>query len=105
MCVGFSGGLGCIAVLAVCCIASYRGDFAKQTVAMMLCVACYAVVYCIFLDVAYGLLQLCVVLSVPFLAMYNGKRGKTRWMKWFFYIYYPLHLMLIGLLRMWLNRA
>ncbi len=101
----FPADWSCVAVLAVCCIASYRSNFAKQMVAMVLCVACYAVVYCIFLDVVYGLLQLCVVLSVPFLAMYNGKRGKARWMKWFFYIYYPLHLTLIGLLRVWLNRV
>ena len=25
--------------------------------------------------------------------------GKAKWMKWFFYIYYPLHLLIIGILR------
>lgn len=32
--------------------------------------------------------------SVPLIALYNGKRGKFR-MKNFFYIYYPLHLVII----------
>ena len=32
------------------------------------------------------------------LALYNGKRGKG--MKWLFYIYYPAHLVLIGILRL-----
>ena len=30
---------------------------------------------------------------------YNGERRKTKWLKWFFYLYYPLHLVLIGILR------
>ncbi|MBR3791549.1 MAG: hypothetical protein IKK18_02500 [Clostridia bacterium] len=34
------------------------------------------------------------LLSVPLVALYNGKRGKLR-MKNFFYIYYPLHLLII----------
>lgn len=43
-----------------------------------------------------------VVLSLPILRQYNGLRGKNpavnRFMKWLFYLYYPLHLLLIGLL-------
>lgn len=37
------------------------------------------------------------LLSVPVLALYSGKRGKTK-MKNFFYIYYPAHLLVIYLL-------
>ena len=28
------------------------------------------------------------------------QRGKTKWMKWFFYVYYPLHLVIIGIIRL-----
>ena len=101
----FPADWSCVAVLAICCIAAYRGNFKKQMAAMMLCVVCYVVVYCIFLDVAYGILQLCVVLAVPLLSLYNGKRGKSRSMKWVFYVFYPLHLVLIGFLRLWLVRT
>lgn len=34
------------------------------------------------------------LLSIPILALYNGKRGKRN-MKYFFYIAYPLHLVII----------
>ena len=48
-------------------------------------------------------LQLCVFLSVPLLRLYNGARSKnaalSRVMKPLFYLYYPLHLFLIGLIR------
>lgn len=39
------------------------------------------------------------ILVYPILKMYDGSRGKLKWMKWLFYIYYPLHLAIIGLLR------
>ena len=38
-------------------------------------------------------------MDYPFLRMYNGERGKTKWLKWFFYIYYPAHLLILGILR------
>ena len=36
-----------------------------------------------------GYLQYYMILAVPFLLLYNGKKGRTD--KWFFYAYYPLH--------------
>ena len=47
----------------------------------------------------YRFIQLFVILVYPLLKLYNGKVGKNKWMKWFFYIYYPLHLIVIGILR------
>lgn len=43
-----------------------------------------------------GVLQWFSLLSLPLLALYNGTRGKGK-MKWFFYIYYPAHLVIIYL--------
>ena len=67
---------------------------------MFLYVAMYAIVYFFALSRVYGLVQLAVVLSIPILRCYNGQRGKNpavnRVMKWLFYLYYPLHLFLIG---------
>ena len=37
-------------------------------------------------------------LAVPLLALYNGQRGRCRWLGKFFYYYYPAHMALIGLL-------
>ena len=91
----------CIAALCVLSIGSNRGEPKKQIAWSLFYVAIYAVVYFFALDKLYGLLQLCVVLAIPLLALYNSKRGKNQTinkvMKWLFYIYYPLHLALIGL--------
>ncbi len=43
------------------------------------------------------LFMLGVVLSTPILLLYNGKLGKTKKLKWLFYIYYPTHLVVLGL--------
>jgi hypothetical protein len=39
-------------------------------------------------------LQWWSLLAIPFLALYNGERGKTK-MKYMFYIFYPLHLVIL----------
>lgn len=40
------------------------------------------------------------MLSVLFLAAYNGKKGTDKpWAKWLFYVFYPVHLMILYLIR------
>lgn len=68
----------CIAALCVLSIGSNRGEPKKQIAWSLFYVAIYAVVYFFALDKLYGLLQLCVVPAIPLLALYNGKRGKTK---------------------------
>jgi glycerophosphoryl diester phosphodiesterase/membrane protease YdiL (CAAX protease family) len=39
------------------------------------------------------------VLAIPFIILYNGKRGySSTFMKYFFYVFYPLHLILLEVL-------
>ena len=63
----------------------------------------YALVYFIFINKIYGALQMFVVLAIPLLNSYNGERGSWKGMKWFFYLYYPAHLVLCGILRILLH--
>jgi hypothetical protein len=49
-----------------------------------------------------GLVQPCAVLAVPIIALYNGKLGINA--KYFFYIFYPGHLAVLGLIRMFLGK-
>ena len=43
-------------------------------------------------------MQLCTVLAIPLLCMYNGQLGKKN--KYGFYIFYPLHLLILGIIRL-----
>lgn len=98
--VSFPADWSCIAVLIIVCFGMNRGKFKKQMLLMMLLVSMYTAVYMIFMDIAYGLLQLTVFVSIPFLYLYNGQRGEWKGMKWLFYIYYPLHLVVCGIIRL-----
>lgn len=93
----------CIAALCIMAIGTSRGNFKKQMTRMMFYVSLYVVVYFFAIDAVYGILQLCVALAIPVLSMYNGRRGSNpkinKLMKWFFYIYYPLHLVIIGIVK------
>ena len=42
------------------------------------------------------LYQCGIFLAIPLLACYNGRRGRrSRVIKWGFYLFYPLHLLLL----------
>lgn len=92
----------CIASLCVLAFGTNRGKFNVQMLWMVFYVGIYAIVYFFAIDRIYGLMQMAVVLSIPVLYLYNGQRGKNphvnRVMKWVFYLYYPLHLLVLGLL-------
>ena len=51
-------------------------------------------IYYTFVPVSLGLLQWFSLLSILFLVLYNGERGKTK-MKYAFYIFYPAHLVIL----------
>lgn len=97
--IAFPADWSCIAVLAIVWISDNRQNFKKQMLGMMICILVYALVYCLFLDFFYGLIQFGTVLSVPLLARYNGQKGNRKGMKWLFYLYYPLHLLVLGIVK------
>lgn len=97
--VTFCSDWSCIAVMAIFGIGTNRGNFKKQMISIMIWTTFYAIVYFFFIDKLYGILQLGVCLSIPVLKMYNGERGKFKGMGKLFYIYYPLHLFICGIIR------
>lgn len=46
-----------------------------------------------FVPIFFRMSQCWMILALPFMALYNGKRGRP--CKWFFYWYYPIHRQLI----------
>lgn len=98
----FPSDWSCIASLCILAFGTNRGNFKRQMLWMIFYVAIYAIVYFFAIDRAYGVLQMAVVLAIPVIGLYNGQRGKNasvnRIMKWMFYLYYPLHLFIIGML-------
>ena len=92
----------CVASLFILSFGTNRNNLKMQSVWLIIYAAVYSLVYILAIDTVYGILQMSVVLAIPIVYAYNGERGKNikfnKFMKWFFYIYYPLHLFIIGIL-------
>lgn len=97
----------CIASLCILAFGTNRGHFWKQMLWMILYVAIYGIVYFFALDKIYGIIQLGVVFAIPILLVYNGKRGENKkvnnFLKWFFYLYYPLHLVIFAIINLFIK--
>lgn len=74
----------------------------KQIIWMTVIGWSYAAVYCMVTS-WWNAYQFAILLSFPVLCIYNGERGKWKGMKWLFYLYYPLHLLILGGVRLLLN--
>ena len=74
----FPADWSCIASLCILSIGTNRGDARKQIAWCLFYVTLYALVYFLALDRVYGLLQLCVVLAIPLLCLYNVQKQSCR---------------------------
>lgn len=95
----FPSDWSCVATMAILYMGLNRGNFKKQMVLMMLWTVVYALVYFLFIDKVYAVIQLFTCLTIPLLAHYNGERGEWKGMGKLFYGYYPAHLILCGAVR------
>ena len=101
--IAFPSDWSSIAVMCPLFLYAHRGKFRLQAMDIVLWSFVYALVYFLFIDKLYGALQMFTFLSIPVLASYNGERGHWKGMKWFFYVYYPAHLIVIGIIRLALH--
>lgn len=91
------------ALLVILYFGQNRGNFKKQMTMMILWIFIYAIVYAIFINPLYGIIQMGVSFTIPLLKNYNGQRGSFKGTKYFFYFYYPIHLVICGIIRIILN--
>ena len=99
----FPADWSCVAAIAVLFLGAYRGDFRRQMYWLFAWILIYALVYFLFIDKFYAVIQLGTALCVPFLCRYSGEKGRFAPMGKLFYAYYPVHLALCGLLRILLH--
>jgi hypothetical protein len=88
--------------LAILHMGRNRGNFKKQMFSLIFYITFYSIIYFIFVNKVYGLIQMLIILAIPILYHYNGQRGNWKGMKWFFYIYYAAHLIILGIIRIFL---
>ena len=100
---GFPSDWSSVAVMIVIYNYVYRNNFKKQMLIQTIFSGIYSLVYCLFIDIWYGLIQLGTILSIPLLSRYNGERGKWKGIKYFFYFIYPVHLIICGIIRIYLH--
>jgi len=101
-------------IVGVCCLLSYSADWNYIAVFWILGFGIFygnrnkqVLAYCCVVGIymlqpfihgyAASVIRLGVLLVIPLLYLYNGRRG-TRcnyWMKWFFYWFYPMHFLVI----------
>lgn len=97
----FPSDWSCFPVLCSLHIYKNQGKLRRQVLGMLAYISMYVAVYCACIDVVYGLLQFGIILVWPIMYCYDGTRGKSQFMKWFFYLFYVGHLFVLGLLRIW----
>jgi len=84
-----------------------RGDISQQMRSFSI-LAVIMVLAGTFTSVSQGypiysqLFQAGVLLCIPILSLYNGQRGGGRYSKWTFYIFYPAHLLVLGLIKLFI---
>jgi hypothetical protein len=100
---------GWVGVLFVFCMYAVEKKHTRLTVMAVMCLLIWFPVFAfiligrpdLFENIYYPMI-LFTLFSVPIAALYNGKRGYQ--MKWVFYIFYPLHIAVLGGVLFLLNR-
>ncbi len=92
----------CATPLLILAFWKNRGHFALQMLWLMLISVVLTTVQVIIEHSVLAMINFMVILCLPILWQYNGQRGRSprvnAFLKWFFYLYYPLHLLVIGIL-------
>ncbi|WP_144772122.1 TraX family protein [Enterococcus casseliflavus] len=90
-----------ISVLWILFFGLYKNNFEKQILSFTMIGIFFYIIPTLIRSGVMHSYEFGIFLSIPILSMYNGKPGKKqRYLKWGFYIFYPLHLLILYLLRL-----
>jgi len=91
------------AVLAILFMGRHQGNFKRQMLDLLQVLAVYGVICGFLFSFGYGLIHIGIIIPIFLLFFYNGTRGTTggKAMKWLFYIYYPAHLLILGIIKIY----
>lgn len=101
--VSMLGDWSCIAVLWILLFSANRHNRRKQMKQFCI-IGAVMIIVNIIMNASLGcwynnLFQLGIFLAVPLMSRYNGVRRGGKGYKWFFYVFYPAHLMLIAIIK------
>lgn len=92
------------AIIYIIIFDRYRGDFKKQMIWFAVTTVLMELFFLLIgMTLADSLFQMGVLLAIVPLYFYNGRRGGSEkfraFNKWFFYVFYPLHMVILGVLK------
>jgi hypothetical protein len=92
------------AAYSILLMGRHRGDFKRQMLDMAKVLAVYSVICGFLFAPVYGLIHIGIIIPIMLLTFYNGTRGTVgdKAMKWLFYIYYPVHLLILGIIKIFI---
>ena len=102
--VSYFGDWMIIAPLWILCFYIFRDNKKKRFIVFGI-LAAIEVASCIPFIINHGeIWQIGVFLVIPLLLLYNGEKGgDSPLLKWAFYLFYPLHLLLLGIIKLLLG--
>ncbi|MHB1152265.1 MAG: TraX family protein [Eubacteriales bacterium] len=89
-----------VSVLWIVSFGVFKGQHKKQMISFILIGFVFHIIPSLVNFGWWHIYQLGIILTIPLLTLYKGNRGKRlKIIKWGFYIFYPLHLILLYILR------
>lgn len=88
-----------LAIVWIIIFDKYRGNIKKQLLFFVISAVIMDSLLMVMMSVSEMLFQYGVLLAAIPLYFYNGKRGGEKFAgfnKWFFYVFYPLHMAILG---------